>query len=656
MKQLDSSSQGMSAYDAKIIRACVSSLQSTHKSLRIEDYEVRAAKELEPFFKEKGVPCEYTISEKGVPEFKEKNDARDIMIAETARNILRKDTPLSFSFEVDEMAKMLDIKTEDVKYLRRRLKKMQIKSAYSVAELYVNRQTMEIEEEIHDIILVPTITTRRGMIVFEINPKAAPYLIALSKNYTEGEMSTIAMLKKHDGIVLLEQLLKIRKIQDRVRFSLLELYAIFGKQNYKQYAAFKRDILKKAIQDIEENTSYRVEIIEVKDGKKVVSVGFSFYDSAPKESGSSKENLISYIVAMKYFKKQSMTHSEMEEERAKVRRLLGSGNFVGQEAIEINFNASTACLHEAETLIREHELTSDYAVDWNLFSIKKGNSFLADNAPAALQILKTICQNKKEHESKNQSYIDFDNFDNGSDELEEFHEFNDNIGMELNIYINKKFRSINAALPAAYMSIDSLIGSTCEKHGKEAIKEVADWLIGEGISFFQDLDTPEKFIQNFERLLRIKKEGVEIVSEYGSTAVVLKERAPHPFLLYMRRRNPQFGIGHEVEWEETLSSIEESFGTKEDFYKAIALVLDYMHIDKDGKKFYLTHVAKGPEWFAERWSQIMQRAAVWNMDNFHMRDGYDHNEYIGTGRIRSWFDRYFEAAKKEEAKKNDIAF
>jgi plasmid replication initiation protein len=483
--------QRMSAVDAKIIRACVSKMQKKYSGLRIQDIESQALEELKDYFSSKGISVEGHFDDfKGEFIFSEKNELRDLALVQRSREILKNTIDTEYEFDVEEISELTAISSNNVAYIRQRLQMMQVKSAYEIKEYSVNSTFSEVEEEFVDVVLIPTIRTRRGKVKFEVNPNAIPYLFALSRNYTKSENLAIARLNSNYAIIFYEQMKKIYKIQKNIRYSFEELQSRFGTR-YKRYAEFKKNILSDVIRNVNQNTSMYVELIEDKQGRKVVGIGFSItLDDYDMKTLSREELLARYIVSSKYFSNQNMSIVEYKEEKERVKKLIETGNMPGIEIILPAFEENRKALIAIEKFLQTYQFSDVFEIDWMYLSVKRlhDNSYIAQNAVEAFCILQ-------------EQYLPEET---GTLQISEKQQTLEIFSEELDLsrYFIEKLKNINPKSEVDENEYATKLKKSVEHYGSETCFQVVDWLFSKQGSFdLQHINSADKLSKKFDTLV-----------------------------------------------------------------------------------------------------------------------------------------------------------
>lgn len=115
-----------------------------------------------------------------------------------------------------------------------------------------------------------------GEVVIRINKDIEPFLLKLRGNFTSYTLYNILKLKSEYSIALF-QFLKSYVFQEEVTITLVELkdFLFFEQTKYPQYSMFKRDILKKCLDEINDKTELKITFEEIKKGRTVHALKFN---------------------------------------------------------------------------------------------------------------------------------------------------------------------------------------------------------------------------------------------------------------------------------------------------------------------------------------------------------------------------------------------
>ena len=156
------------------------------------------------------------------------------------------------------------------------------------------------EKDTKSIISFPLVeyvkyTDSEGILDIKFSNKFAPYVIQLSREFTQIDLCKIAPLKSNFSIRMYG-LLKQYQTFNRRDFSLTELKNKLGvSKKYKLYADFKRYVLNVAKKELKENTDITFEYEEIKKGRKVEKIRFKILYAYPSNKSSKDNNVLNDI-------------------------------------------------------------------------------------------------------------------------------------------------------------------------------------------------------------------------------------------------------------------------------------------------------------------------------------------------------------------------
>ncbi|MBZ9626416.1 replication initiation protein [Clostridium sp. FP2] len=123
--------------------------------------------------------------------------------------------------------------------------------------------------------------TGEGTVTLKFAPDLKPYLLQLKELYTSYRLENILSLKSKYSIRLYE-ILKSFQYKKQANINLEELKTMVGASaNYfSSYADFKRRVLNKAQEEINEKTDITFKYSDQKVGRKVTSIAFNIKDKS----------------------------------------------------------------------------------------------------------------------------------------------------------------------------------------------------------------------------------------------------------------------------------------------------------------------------------------------------------------------------------------
>ena len=144
------------------------------------------------------------------------------------------------------------------------------------------QRVMEIEEEDGDeIIQVAWLSSaiyksKQGYVLLRFDPELKPYILQLKSHFTKINLEDASRLKSKYAIRVFELLLQYENIGSR-NIAIIDLrnYCGIKEKEYKNYFDFKRKVIQKSKEEINQKTEYTVDYREIKSSRKVVAVEWS---------------------------------------------------------------------------------------------------------------------------------------------------------------------------------------------------------------------------------------------------------------------------------------------------------------------------------------------------------------------------------------------
>jgi plasmid replication initiation protein len=180
-------------------------------------------------------------------------------------------TDKEFQFTNAELAKMLNtspsVISQKIEHTASRLMK-------KVLHLRRERHNGEIEFEMINII--PYAKYADGILTLRLNYSIIPYVVEVNKNFTEFYLLYIRQLGSAYAIKLYKLLYQYKNIKSR-NFYVYELKEQFGiAEKYSRYNDLKKDVIEPSVKQINELTDLAVQYKEIKLGRKVDKLVFTF--------------------------------------------------------------------------------------------------------------------------------------------------------------------------------------------------------------------------------------------------------------------------------------------------------------------------------------------------------------------------------------------
>lgn len=131
------------------------------------------------------------------------------------------------------------------------------------------------------IAIFPSVFYRDGVLSVEVDRKVVPAMCMLGKGYTKFKREEALALSRTASQILYVRLCRLLDFR-LWRTGLDELRIILEAESYVRYSNFKQKVLLPVVQEINDYTDLCVSFTEIKEGKTVVKLEFTFYHQAEK--------------------------------------------------------------------------------------------------------------------------------------------------------------------------------------------------------------------------------------------------------------------------------------------------------------------------------------------------------------------------------------
>ena len=175
-------------------------------------------------------------------------------------------------FKIQDFCKVCGIDYEsgnNYKTLKEQIKKIADRSCWVKLE--------DGKETLLRWIEKPYIDEKSGTIEIIFDKDMKPYLLELRQNFTQFELSYVLLFKSKYTIRLYELLesYHYHKLEPLEKtFNIEELKKILDCENYKAFIDFRKNVIDKAIKEINENTLYNIEYELTKEVRKFTEITF----------------------------------------------------------------------------------------------------------------------------------------------------------------------------------------------------------------------------------------------------------------------------------------------------------------------------------------------------------------------------------------------
>lgn len=189
-----------------------------------------------------------------------------------------------YKFKINEFMKLLGVNTK-TKYTEiPKITKELMKKVFEIEEDDTIIQTAWLSSA--------TYKKGSGMVELEFSPRLKPYMLKLNSMFTQYKLDNILSMKSKYAPRIYE-ILKCNefKKQGYIEIDIDELRKLLKVENvYPRYNDFKRKVIEKSQEELEEKTDIKFKIEEIKTGRKVTSI--KFFISKNDYKSKNKDNKI----------------------------------------------------------------------------------------------------------------------------------------------------------------------------------------------------------------------------------------------------------------------------------------------------------------------------------------------------------------------------
>ena len=158
---------------------------------------------------------------------------------------------------------------------------------FSYIDRYADTDAVTVSRWVNEV----TYVNDKGMVVMYLNRNVISMISRLEANFTQYLLEQVSEFKSKYSIRLYELLIKYRDIGTSKKFEIAELRSKLGLEDneYKLNAVFKRDVLDKAVKEINDKADIKIKYEQFKEGRKVSHILFKFIKKKEKKQKESKD-------------------------------------------------------------------------------------------------------------------------------------------------------------------------------------------------------------------------------------------------------------------------------------------------------------------------------------------------------------------------------
>ena len=136
-----------------------------------------------------------------------------------------------------------------------------------------------------------TYMDNRGTVILYMSSEVISMISRLEANFTQYLLEQVSDFKSKYSIRLYELLIKYRDIENSKKYSIDEIRNLLGLENteYTRTAVFKRDVIDKAITEINEKSDIQIKYEQFKEGRTISHILFKLTKKKEKKSKSARD-------------------------------------------------------------------------------------------------------------------------------------------------------------------------------------------------------------------------------------------------------------------------------------------------------------------------------------------------------------------------------
>jgi plasmid replication initiation protein len=132
----------------------------------------------------------------------------------------------------------------------------------------------------------------RGTVILYLSHEVISMISRLEANFTQYLLEQVSDLKSKYSIRLYELLIQYRDVPNSKKYAIDELRSLLGIENteYKTMSLFKKNVLDKAVTEINNNTDIQIKYEQFKEGRAISHILFKLDKKKEKKPKASKDH------------------------------------------------------------------------------------------------------------------------------------------------------------------------------------------------------------------------------------------------------------------------------------------------------------------------------------------------------------------------------
>lgn len=158
---------------------------------------------------------------------------------------------------------------------------------FSYINRYADTEAVTVSRWVNEV----TYVSDRGTVVLYLNRNVISMISRLEANFTQYLLEQVSDFKSKYSIRLYELLIKYRDIGNSKKYGIDELRSLLGIENkeYTRTAVFKRDVIDKAITEINAKTDIQIKYEQFKEGRTISHILFKLSKKKEKKLKSTRD-------------------------------------------------------------------------------------------------------------------------------------------------------------------------------------------------------------------------------------------------------------------------------------------------------------------------------------------------------------------------------
>jgi plasmid replication initiation protein len=143
---------------------------------------------------------------------------------------------------------------------------------FSYIDKYSNKNAVTVSRWVNEV----TYVNDKGMVVIYLNRNVISMISRLEKDFTQYLLKQVSEFKSKYSIRLYEILIKHKELSNTKKYSITEIRKLLGLElnEYERIAVLKRDVIDKAVSEINKKTDINVKYDQFKEGRNITHIIF----------------------------------------------------------------------------------------------------------------------------------------------------------------------------------------------------------------------------------------------------------------------------------------------------------------------------------------------------------------------------------------------